>query len=67
LACGTGATAAAIAYHSSGQTLETKIMVKASGGLLTISFDYSQPNHYSNIWLNGPAKMVFKGSYTYGK
>ena len=60
-------TAAAIAYHSSGQTLEKKIEVEASGGLLRISFDCMEPNHYSNIWLNGPAKMVFKGSYTHGK
>ena len=67
LACGTGATAAAIAYHSSGQTLEKKIEVEASGGLLRISFDCMEPNHYSNIWLNGPAKMVFKGIYTHGK
>ncbi len=67
LACGTGATAAAIAYHSTGQTSDTKIDVEALGGLLTISFDFSEINNYSNIWLNGPAKLVFKGSYTYGK
>jgi diaminopimelate epimerase len=67
LACGTGATAAAIAYHSNGKTSKTKIKVEALGGMLTISFECPKENNYSNIWLDGPAKMVFKGSYNYGK
>lgn len=60
LACGTGATATAIALHHSGITNATTITVKTLGGDLKISFDYNNKK-YSNVVLTGAAKMVFKG------
>lgn len=60
LACGTGATATAIALHHSKYTNATTVTVKTLGGDLKISFDYNN-NKYSNIVLTGAARMVFKG------
>ncbi len=60
LSCGTGVTAAAIAMHKTGKTTENKIKIHAVGGDLEIKFDVSD-DKYSNIFLTGPAKFVFKG------
>jgi len=59
LACGTGVTAAAIAMNHWG-VMGNTIKVKAIGGYLEVSFDYSGEN-YSNIWKKGPVKQVFHG------
>jgi diaminopimelate epimerase len=67
LSCGTGATAAALSFAlrkklPSGQY---KINVKVMGGDLKVSFDYdAEAKSFSNIWLQGPATYVFKGSLT---
>lgn len=60
LACGTGATAVAIAAHKKGLISNTSIPVEVKGGHLTIDFE-SNNNQYSNIWLTGPATFVFEG------
>ncbi|WP_299672794.1 diaminopimelate epimerase [uncultured Polaribacter sp.] len=60
LACGTGATAAAIAMHKTKQTLGNKIGIKVVGGELEVSFDESK-GKYTNVFLKGPATFVFKG------
>ncbi len=60
LSCGTGVTAAAIASHFTGKTKNTSIDVKTAGGSLNLSFERNG-NTYSNIWLTGPAKKVYKG------
>ncbi len=63
LSCGTGVTAAAIAYHH----LYTKsngahsIEVNAIGGQLQVKFDFDNTN-YSNVQLCGPAELVYQGS-----
>jgi diaminopimelate epimerase len=63
LACGTGVTAAALAYflkktdRTEGEHL---IITKTKGGELSIRFNY-QNEDFSNIWLCGPAVAVFKG------
>ena len=64
LACGTGVTAAAIAFHKTymlgtdGRNVNIPIVVK--GGFMNVRFDAI--NHqYSNIWLCGPALKVFLG------
>lgn len=61
LACGTGATAAAIAAYESGLMRSKAIMVHAVGGVLKVQFEKSN-SVYSNVVLSGPAKFVFKGS-----
>lgn len=61
LACGTGATAAAIAMNATGQTDLTAINVNVEGGKLSVSFE-KEGNKYVNVFLNGPAKFVFEGT-----
>jgi diaminopimelate epimerase len=61
LACGTGATAVAIAMNATGLTQATAININVEGGKLAVSFDKNE-NQYTNVFLIGPAKFVFKGS-----
>jgi diaminopimelate epimerase len=61
LACGTGATAVAIAMNATGQTDATAINVNVEGGKLVVSFDKNQ-NGFTNVFLKGPAEFVFKGT-----
>ena len=66
LACGTGVTAAAIAYalanpESAEHWLRKGgIPVQAQGGQLKVRFDQSAAG-FTDIWLCGPATFVFKG------
>jgi diaminopimelate epimerase len=59
LSCGTGVTAAALAASLKGY--KAPIRVKTKGGELEISFKSDQPNLFHDIFLSGPAKMVFEG------
>jgi diaminopimelate epimerase len=61
LACGTGATAVAIAMNAIGQTDATSINLNVEGGKLVVSFD-KKGDHFSNVFLTGPARFVFKGT-----
>ena len=61
LACGTGATATAIAAYESGLITSSQVKVEVLGGQLEISFTKNKYS-YSDIYLNGPAKFVFEGS-----
>ncbi|MBW4362327.1 diaminopimelate epimerase [Flavobacterium taihuense] len=61
LACGTGATAVAIAMNATGQTDATAININVEGGKLVVSFDKT-PNGFTNVFLKGPAEFVFKGT-----
>ena len=61
LACGTGATAVAIAMHATGQTNETSLNLNVEGGKLEVSFEKKE-GVYSNVFLKGPAKFVFGGT-----
>ncbi|RQO31157.1 diaminopimelate epimerase [Taibaiella sp. KBW10] len=63
LACGTGVTAAAIASVC-GQTGHFEVAVAAKGGKLQVSFDKTDKTTVRNVWLTGPAKMVFEGNIT---
>ena len=58
LACGTGITAAAIIHGLKNNIQNVK--VKAQGGELEVNFTNNN-NNFTNIWLRGPAKMVYKG------
>ena len=60
LSCGTGVVAVALAANFSGKTSSEKIVMETLGGNLSVNFEKSQ-NGYKNIWLNGPAELVFKG------
>ena len=59
-ACGTGATAAALAFAIENTIESGRIEVKAKGGDLSVDF-MKTDEAYRNIWLNGPAVKVYKG------
>lgn len=61
LACGTGITAAALAFAKSVKLSGSqRILVHSRGGALNVEFDI-QENSFINIILEGPASYVFKG------
>jgi len=65
LSCGTGVTAAALSLAlrkklPSGNYL---INVKTMGGDLRVSYDFdADEGTFANVWLQGPATFVFKGT-----
>jgi diaminopimelate epimerase len=61
LSCGTGVTACAIVMHHLSNSVEEK-QIHELGGDLTIRFEKTE-NGYENIWLCGPAELVFKGEW----
>jgi diaminopimelate epimerase len=63
LSCGTGVTAAALAAACMGSsTTKNSCLVSTPGGMLNVKFDKVLANTFYNIWLEGPAHMVFKGT-----
>ena len=57
--CGTGVTASALACaHNTGFN---HVPVQTLGGELAVEFKKDENDHFSNIWLSGPATFVFKG------
>lgn len=64
LACGTGVTAAAIAFSLYNKTVQpgkNEYEIQAEGGDLRVEFQYEN-QQFTNIWLSGPATFVFKGT-----
>jgi len=62
LACGTGVTAVALAMaRHNRQQGDIETPIRALGGDLLIRF-HADNGYYSNIFLEGPAKFVFKGT-----
>ena len=60
LSCGTGATAVAIAMHQTGKTTNNIIDINVEGGKLKVQFEENN-GIYTNVFLIGPAAMVFEG------
>lgn len=60
LSCGTGVTAVALAANASGRIQGNWVKLLVEGGELSVSFEKTKYG-YQNIWLTGPAKLVFKG------
>ncbi len=64
LACGTGATAVAIAMAvHEGKRGASAVPVRVAGGNLTIHF-HTDGSRFTDVFLEGPAKFVFKGEIT---
>lgn len=70
--CGTGVTAASIAYHLKNDKA-TEVPIKTKGGQLAVKFTKNMVHPddlgteggiFENIWLCGPATQVFSGSIT---
>ncbi|MCM8765941.1 MAG: hypothetical protein NC920_03740, partial [Candidatus Omnitrophica bacterium] len=70
LACGTGAVASAIitvAKLPECQIAKYSLNVYTQGGeVLSVYFERTKEG-FQNIWLEGKAKIVYKGVYYYGK
>lgn len=61
-ACGTGATAAAIAMaYKDDLEGDLEIPIRVLGGQLYVSF-YKDGDHFTNVMLKGPATFVYEGS-----
>lgn len=60
--CGTGVTAAAIAYahNSSNSAGEFSVNIITKGGPLNVKFTKTAIG-YSDVWLTGPAQKVYEG------
>ena len=64
LACGTGATAAAIVTAFAHQPLTTDFRITVPGGALAVRFSHEQGTQtYTDIRLTGPARRVFEGVF----
>lgn len=60
LSCGTGVTASALmsAHNENGFN---RVEVKTKGGNLSVEFTKNDDQHFENIWLCGPAELVYTG------
>lgn len=57
--CGTGVTAAAITYGSLNG--RSQVNIQTLGGKLSVRFQPADQNGFCEVFLKGPAQMVFKG------
>ena len=62
LACGTGVTAVAIAMFEQNFTQSQQVKLLVEGGELEVSF-HKNGNSFQDVFLKGPAKFVFKGTF----
>jgi diaminopimelate epimerase len=64
MACGTGATAVAVAaWKSRVRNTQNSYLISANGGDLRVTFEppIGKSGVFSNVWLSGPVQLVFKG------
>ena len=60
--CGTGVTASAlVCFHNDNGF--NNVSVHTKGGDLTVEYDRINDDRYTNIWLCGPARKVFEGTF----
>jgi diaminopimelate epimerase len=62
LACGTGSVAVAICNAFGEKEGSKKTLIRTRGGLLEVRFDKTAGAAFKNIWLTGPATMVYRGT-----
>lgn len=61
--CGTGVTAAALVAGLAGMlSSKNNCVVKTLGGDLEVKFEKVLDTNFYNIWLQGPAVLVYKGT-----
>lgn len=61
--CGTGVTASALALYEAGVLTRPVVQVETLGGDLEVRFAQKSPGQFADIWLTGPAELVFKGEW----
>lgn len=62
LSCGTGVTAVALAAFAIQKTQSSEVNLQTPGGLLKVSFT-SSAHGFENVYLEGSATLVFKGTF----
>ncbi len=62
LSCGTGVTAVAIAMFATGKTKSKEVNLNVEGGFLKVNFQEEDNNNYTDVFLIGPATLVFSGT-----
>jgi diaminopimelate epimerase len=63
LSCGTGVTAAALVYAQLQMLPFGKVQVQTKGGELMVEWQQQSDLSFSNVFLTGPAKHVYNGTY----
>lgn len=61
LSSGTGVTAVALAL-AKARNLKSPVTVNTRGGQLAVSFDRRDEDTFTNVYMIGPAEMVFEGT-----
>lgn len=62
LSCGTGVTAAAIAYAAVEKLIgKHRVEIRTKGGALAVEFTVDAEQNFSDVWLIGPGTYVFDG------
>lgn len=61
LSCGTGTVAVALSFAARNNLEAGTVEILTPGGNLAVSFAKEQ-SIFTNVWLEGPAKLVFTGS-----
>lgn len=64
LSCGTGVTAAALSHALRHNLSEGTTQVRTKGGDLSVRFKKANSG-FSDIWLSGPATLVFEGKFQF--
>ena len=59
LSCGTGVTAAALAF--AGDQPNAHVKIDTLGGRLSVRFESNSNGTFKEVWLIGPAEQVFQG------
>lgn len=62
LSCGTGTVAAAIISTLGSSNEYKEIQFQTKGGLLSVSFVKNNELEFNQVWLDGPAKLIFEGN-----
>ncbi|WP_375415751.1 diaminopimelate epimerase [uncultured Hymenobacter sp.] len=57
--CGTGVTAVALA--AAGRGAASPVRLRTPGGELEVAFEARADGSFANVWLSGPAVLVFQG------
>nr|WKN38230.1 diaminopimelate epimerase [Tunicatimonas sp. TK19036] len=61
LSSGTGVTAVALAL-AYAQKQDSPVTIQTQGGQLTISFEQTESDRFTQVFMKGPAVMVFEGT-----
>lgn len=61
LSCGTGATAVALTLYATGRVTTKEVALQVEGGNLKVRFEPTDAG-FTQVYLQGPAQEVFKGT-----